>query len=105
MPGSQSLHFAMTREAILTEPWMIVLVRAFAMAGVLLLDFATTFEGSNISQEEAVFRVGHCVRALQYLGQRSDAAFDAADILGEALRKTQDKAEGAVEGTVRRVAK
>jgi hypothetical protein len=95
-PDSQGLHFAMNQEAILTEPWIIVLVRAFAMAGVMLLDFAAMPTESSIGEQEMLFRVGHCVRALQYLGQRSDAAFAAAEVVGEALGKRRVKSEETV---------
>ncbi|KAF2681802.1 hypothetical protein K458DRAFT_79905 [Lentithecium fluviatile CBS 122367] len=95
-PGGNGLHFAMNQEAVLIEPWIVVLVRAFATAAVLLLDLATTPEG-GIDRQDAFCRIEHCVRALQYLGRRSDAALAAADLIGAALEKRQGKEEAAMD--------
>ena len=84
-------HFAMNEGALLTEPWTEVLVRAFAKAGVLLLENETTLppsEMNSASEAEDTLRcAGECVKALWYLGRKSDTALSAARILGEALEQ------------------
>jgi hypothetical protein len=97
---SQSSQFPANGEAILTEPWIMVLVRAFATAGVLLLGIGTPSEQLRITQRERFFRVSHCWRALQYIGQRCDTACAAANLLGVALSGRKDRADNPVDRAV-----
>ncbi|KAF2251734.1 C6 transcription factor AlcR [Trematosphaeria pertusa] len=98
-PHSREFHFAVNQGALLTEPWTAVLIRAFATAGVILLDSAATprEDGQDVhDQEDAFRRADDCVRALWYLGRKSDMALSAARILGDALKQRRKGLEEKV---------
>ncbi|KAH7138821.1 hypothetical protein B0J11DRAFT_515387 [Dendryphion nanum] len=96
---SRDFHFSLNQGALLTEPWTAVLIRAFAKAGVILLESHES-EESGISdpfkQEDAFRRADNCVKALWYLGRKSDMALSAANILGDALKQRRKGAEEKV---------
>lgn len=93
---STEFHFALNQGSILTEPWTAVLIRLFAKAGVILLEADTMLPAEiRIEDEDVLFRkADQCVRALWYLGRKSDMALAAANILGNALK---DKRKGVEE--------
>lgn len=98
LSGSGEFHFALSEGALLTEPWTAVLIRAFAKAGVVLLELEETIACySDIDGHDAFQRADDCVKALWYLGRKSDMALSAAKILGNALRQrrkgTQEKVQ------------
>jgi hypothetical protein len=82
---SSEFHFAVNQGALLTEPWTVVLIRAFAKAGVVLLDAEGSL--SPDAQNDAFEQADSCVKALWYLGRKSDMALAAARILGAAVRQ------------------
>ena len=88
--SSYSFHFGGSQSDLLREPWTAVLIRAFAKAGVILLE-ADSSSGSErhemVLDGDAFRRADDCVRALWYLGRRSDMALAAAKILGDALKQ------------------
>ncbi|KAF2011285.1 hypothetical protein BU24DRAFT_376368 [Aaosphaeria arxii CBS 175.79] len=95
-PKSQDFHFAVNSAAILTEPWTAVLIQAFAKAGVLLLESessAVTSISNVVHQEDSFRRADECVKALWYLGRKSDMALAAARILGDALKQRRKGVE------------
>ncbi|KAF2438961.1 hypothetical protein P171DRAFT_490413 [Karstenula rhodostoma CBS 690.94] len=96
--------FSIGRGALFSEPWSDVLVRAFAMAGAVLIESAAAPSGSGLSQEDAFTRAGNCVKALRSLGQRSDKALSAANLLTEELKSRRKRCDklflGAVAGAV-----
>jgi hypothetical protein len=98
---SSEFHFAVNEGALLTEPWTAVLIRAFAKAGVVLLEAESmlpSFPLECSSQaEKAVGQADDCVKALWYLGRKSDMALVAARILGDALKQKRQDANGKVE--------
>jgi hypothetical protein len=87
----QDSRLVYDRKALLTEPWTAILIRAFARAGVVLLESESMLphHGSNIvwTEEEALRRADDCIRALWYLARRFDMALDAAKILTDALEQ------------------
>ncbi|KAH5411813.1 hypothetical protein HBI23_172920 [Parastagonospora nodorum] len=93
---SKDFHFALNQGSILTEPWTAVLIRLFAKAGVILLEADTMLPAEiRIDDEDVLFqKADQCVRALWYLGRKSDMALAAANILGNALK---DKRKGVEE--------
>jgi hypothetical protein len=99
-PKSSDFHFAMNQGAILTEPWVAVLIRAFAKAGVILLESEGSRPADDVAavahQEDAFRRADDCVKALWYLGRKSDISLSAAKILGEALKERRKGAEEKV---------
>ncbi|KAH7355785.1 hypothetical protein BKA66DRAFT_575125 [Pyrenochaeta sp. MPI-SDFR-AT-0127] len=90
---SHEFHFAVSQGALLTEPWTAVLIRAFAKAGVILLEAQTLLPSNTCGdQEEAFRRADDCIQALWFLGRKSDMALSAAKILGEALKQRRKSA-------------
>jgi len=94
-PQSREFHFAVNEGALLTEPWTVVLIRAFAKAGVLLLE-SDTLLPSDLDREDAFQRADACIKALWFLGRKSDMALSAANILGEALKQRRKSAQDRV---------
>ncbi|KAF1830087.1 hypothetical protein BDW02DRAFT_573381 [Decorospora gaudefroyi] len=94
-PQSREFHFAVSEGALLTEPWTEVLIRAFAKAGVLLLE-SDALLSSILDQEDAFQRADHCIKALWFLGRKSDMALSAAKILGNALKQRRKSAHDRV---------
>jgi hypothetical protein len=93
---SGEFHFAVNQGALLTEPWTAVLIRAFATAGVILLESESSPKSTipdAAYQEDAFRRADDCVKALWYLGRKSDMALSAARILGDALKQRRKGAE------------
>ncbi|KAF2669166.1 hypothetical protein BT63DRAFT_455140 [Microthyrium microscopicum] len=90
----KNFHPTLNAGALLTEPWTAILIRVFAKAAVLLLQEACTIgdgpvDGSEVSRmwqaEQLARRSEDCVRALKYLGKKSDTARMAGDTLADAL--------------------
>ncbi|KAJ4984866.1 C6 zinc finger domain-containing protein [Stagonosporopsis vannaccii] len=94
---SGDFHFAVNEGALLTEPWTAVLIRAFAKAGVVLLEtdcLLSSFSMDCDGEAEKAFReADDCVQALWYLGRKSDMALSAARILGDELKQKRQGAE------------
>lgn len=87
-------HDALSQKALLTEPWTQVLIRAFVKAGSLLVQQAIAFQLDTRCEaiEEAarcLERCRSCVRALWYLGRKSDMALMAAELLSKAVEDAQ----------------
>ncbi|KAM6536035.1 hypothetical protein FALCPG4_005555 [Fusarium falciforme] len=86
LPG---YHPAVSTSAILTEPWTVLLVRAFARASSHHLDVMDDFRcnewealGHDARElRESGRRAEECIRALWFLGQRSSMAQDIANLL------------------------
>lgn len=85
--GRRGSHFTAEQGALLTEPWTVVLIRAFATAGAILLESSATPRRDPVDQEDAFRRADDCVKALWYLGRKSAMALSAAKILGDVLRR------------------
>ncbi|KAF4981471.1 hypothetical protein FZEAL_2714 [Fusarium zealandicum] len=89
--GVSDLHFAVVEGSILTEPWTMILIRAFTKAAILLL----TEVEENMRHEPSclevpefmnlVRRCEDCTKALWCLGKKSDMARNIASILSSAL--------------------
>lgn len=73
------------REALMSEPWSDVLIRAFATAAAVLLE---PVAGQN--KGDCYERAESCVKALQSLGKRSDGALLAAGMIREELRRRRE---------------
>ncbi|RFN44239.1 regulatory protein alcr [Fusarium flagelliforme] len=89
--GVSDLHFAVVEGSILTEPWTMILIRAFTKAAILLLTEAeekvrhehTPLETPSVMH--LVRRCEDCTKALWCLGKKSDMARNIASILSSAL--------------------
>lgn len=92
-------HDALSEKALLTEPWTQVLIRAFIKAGTLLVRQATKSHSYNACDaseraSKAVQDCRSCVKALWYLGRKSDMAMMASELLSQAT----DESEGCSPG-------
>ncbi|EQB50772.1 hypothetical protein CGLO_09763 [Colletotrichum gloeosporioides Cg-14] len=89
-------HHAAKEGALLTEPWTMVLMRSFTMAGLSLLDEATTREPQDeIAVEDSQRRCEDCVKALWYLGRKSSLSLKVAAILGDGLERSRLRGLGS----------
>ncbi|KAK2739349.1 C6 zinc finger domain-containing protein [Colletotrichum kahawae] len=91
-------HHAAKEGALLTEPWTMVLMRSFTMAGLSLLHEATN-RGlqDDVAVEDSQRRCEDCVKALWYLGRKSSLSLKVAAILGDGLERS--KLRGLGSGT------
>jgi hypothetical protein len=76
--------------ALLTEPWTDLLIRVFSKSAIILLtESANLAKISSSHAAELALRAEDCIRALKYLGRKSDTARVAGDTLDGALRDQQ----------------
>ncbi|KPM38520.1 hypothetical protein AK830_g8064 [Neonectria ditissima] len=93
IPGTHvsDLHFAVVEGSILTEPWTMILIRAFTKAAILHLTEVEESVRHNPSTLESptimmlARRCEDCTKALYCLGKKSDMARSIASILSSAL--------------------
>ncbi|KAI0107242.1 hypothetical protein GGR51DRAFT_160455 [Nemania sp. FL0031] len=107
MPTEQlpGYHFAVNEGSILTEPWTVLLIRAFTKASIFHLSVAEDLrlqDWAVLGQESEEFKVSlkrcdACIRALWFLGRKSDMARSISRILANILRghETDNTCEGA----------
>lgn len=87
------LHFAVNQGSLLTEPWTILLVNAFAKASLYHLEVLNGLEtqSSLLSEadgetiRDAVQRIDNCAKCLWFLGRKTSVAGDIAAIFVEAI--------------------
>jgi hypothetical protein len=87
------LHFAVNQGSLLTEPWTILLVNAFAKASLYHLEvldgletqLATASEPEVEAIQKAVERIDSCARCLWFLGRKASVAGDIAAVFMEAI--------------------
>lgn len=85
---AREFHSAVNNGALLTEPWTEVLIQSFSKAcSVILNMFPTSRTEENFNLELLTDRSESCVRALWYLGRKSDIASLASNVLSDALKK------------------
>ena len=102
----QDFHFAVNGSPLLTEPWTILLVRAFTKAAVLHLEQGQEMleqERSALGREtddlrDSMARARSCINALTMLGTKSGMAKTLAKVLLRPLRSHDMTATGAVDG-------
>ncbi|KAF2501175.1 hypothetical protein BU16DRAFT_577390 [Lophium mytilinum] len=106
-PQAREFHFAVSEGALLTEPWTVVLIRAFSKAGYILLDRIaysklSGYERGEIPRESEIAqcqqRCSSCIRALWNLGKKSDMAFLAATALSTAVKDVTEEMAGRAWG-------
>ncbi|KPM44549.1 hypothetical protein AK830_g2053 [Neonectria ditissima] len=91
-------HFAVNEGPLLTEPWTIILIRAFTKASIFHLGVADDLKQNewavlgHDSQEfqESLRRSEYCIRALWCLGKKSEMARNLTTVLSEALSKQRE---------------
>lgn len=106
----ENYHAAVNDGALLTEPWTMILLRTFSRAAIILLDDlpssqpwrpaaaaagqmgAEREEATDGEEERGSFaRCEDCVKALWYLGRKSDMAREVAGVLRGALQNARAK--------------
>ncbi|KAJ3569481.1 hypothetical protein NPX13_g6072 [Xylaria arbuscula] len=99
MPKEQlsGYHFAVNEGSLLTEPWTVLLIRAFTKACVFYLsvaedlrrhDWAILGQQSEDEYTESLKRCDSCVKALWFLGRKSEMARKISRVL-DGLLKSQ----------------
>ena len=78
---SGDFHFAVSKAALLTEPWTAVLVQTFGRAGEFLIQ-----EVRHGRLEVTRQQVEYCIAALSVLSRKSDMALQAQQFLTLALQ-------------------
>ncbi|KAJ5826577.1 hypothetical protein N7447_003340 [Penicillium robsamsonii] len=79
-------HDSLSEVAFLVEPWTAVLVHSFAKAGYILLEDLDIPTDHNVYTECLRQNCDFLIRALQYLGRKSDMAFLVARNLSKCLK-------------------
>lgn len=107
-----NFHHAVNEGALLTEPWTMILIRTFSRAAVILLEGHYGYSGDGMQDDSAATglspeeadeeddedergdfqRCADCVKALWYLGRKSDMARQIANVLSVALQRARVKA-------------
>ncbi|GAM37629.1 regulatory protein [Talaromyces pinophilus] len=84
---SMQFHFhdSLNEVAFLVEPWTIVLTHSFAKAAYILLQNLDIADGHSVQANSFLSGCEDCIRALQYLGRKSDMAFMLARNLSVSL--------------------
>ncbi|KAK7417607.1 hypothetical protein QQX98_004428 [Neonectria punicea] len=91
-PQLPDFHHAVNEGTILTEPWTMILIRAFSKASVILLGEAdeslrygrATLGHNNEDFKESLGRAEECIKGLWLLGKKSDMARKIAEVLSVA---------------------
>ncbi|KAI0436085.1 hypothetical protein F4803DRAFT_252644 [Xylaria telfairii] len=91
-PQLPGFHSAVNKGSILTEPWTIILIRAFSKAFAWHFDKAQleaqnrdflSYVGQDVQRR--ISQCTDCVKALWQLGKKSDMAWTVAETLASAL--------------------
>lgn len=82
---NRHFHDSLSEVAFLVEPWTAVLVHCFAKAGSILVESLGTSGDQNVYTECLRQNCEFLIRALQYLGRKSDMAFLAGRNLLKSL--------------------
>jgi hypothetical protein len=94
-PQMSHFHHAVNEATILTEPWTILLIRAFAKATMVFLQEAKDYlecgpaaPANYVNDyQESMRRAQDCIKGLWILGKKSDMARKSADTLAAAMKK------------------
>ena len=79
-------HDSLNEVAFLVEPWTVVLIHSFAKAGYISLENIDA-SGKYASLTESLREnCNFCIRALEYLGRKSDMATVVAGTLSRSLK-------------------
>jgi hypothetical protein len=82
---NRHFHDSLSEVAFLVEPWTAVLVHSFAKAGYILLESLDNSTDQNVYTECLRQNCEFSIRALQYLGRKSDMAFLVARNMSRSL--------------------
>lgn len=96
-PQLSEFHHAINEAVILTEPWTVILIRAFSKAATYLLSEANNLlqfdqvaSGHDSSElQERMGRAEDCIKGLWLLGKKDDIARKVANVLAAGKCKLQ----------------
>ncbi|KAH6992816.1 hypothetical protein EDB82DRAFT_460351 [Fusarium venenatum] len=88
-PQPSEFHHALNESMILTEPWTVILERAFSKAAIYWMGEANDLRMFEAKSDvgERLAQADECIRALWILGKKSDSARRCAEVLSGAKRK------------------
>lgn len=93
VPQMPNFHHAVNQGTLLTEPWTIILIRAFTKACVIFLGEVEALRGATVYSSHDVDRnmeqAEDCIKGLWLLGKKSDMAREIAEALSRALDSQQ----------------
>lgn len=93
------MHHAISEATILSEPWTVILIRAFSKVAAALLKEVDNSRRFSVppmfGEEEDLRRAEDCIKTLFYLGKKSDMARRVADVLQEAMGSLETPAHYA----------
>jgi hypothetical protein len=91
-PESPDLHHAVNAGTILTEPWTMILIRAFSKSCIYFLEKAEDMRDARGTSgficdfKQTLQEAENCIKVLWLLGKKSDMAWDLAETLQHAMR-------------------
>jgi hypothetical protein len=99
VPQMPDFHHAINEGTLLTEPWTMILIRAFTKACIVFLneaDESLRYAGSTIGYnsdnfERSMGQAEDCMKGLWLLGKKSDMARKIAETLSLALGKLRNE--------------
>lgn len=99
VPQMSDFHHAVNEGTVLTEPWTIILIRAFTKACMVFLSDAdeslrcpgTTLGHNSHDFERNMEQAEDCMKGLWLLGKKSDMAREIAEILSLTLEELRDR--------------
>jgi hypothetical protein len=83
----EDFHHAVNGCVILTEPWTLILIKAFGAASAILLGSAEQSIDNNQELTTKLAMTENCIKALWHLGKKSDLSRKCAEMLSGALNK------------------
>lgn len=96
-PQLSEFHHAINEAVILTEPWTVILIRAFSKAATYLLreannllqfdQVASGHDSDSSELQERMGRAEDCIKGLWLLGKKDDIARKVANVLAAGKSK------------------
>ncbi|KAL4923604.1 putative C6 transcription factor [Aspergillus undulatus] len=97
IPQMPDFHHAVNEGTLLTEPWTIILIRAFSKACIIFFgevnECKSAFGYSMSDLDGDLRRAEECIKGLWLLGKKSDMARKVAEKLSVALARFQNETE------------
>ncbi|KAJ5165283.1 uncharacterized protein N7500_007113 [Penicillium coprophilum] len=98
VPQMPEFHHAVNEGTLLTEPWTMILIRAFAKACLVFLgelDESFHYSGTTLGHnghelEQNMDQAENCIKGLWLLGKKSDMAREIAGALSLALKEIRN---------------
>lgn len=94
VPQMTDFHHAVNEGTLLTEPWTMILIRAFTKACIICLAEAdgslqNVLGQDGLDEDQNMKQAEYCIKGLWLLGKKSDMARTVANLLLLAFRRLQ----------------